>query len=68
MKTFSDEVDLICFQKAGQESGLLFQGLAVLLDNFPPNVLHDSAVAGILVASYGFDLTCIGSILGKKDV
>ena len=68
MKTFSDEAGLICFQKAGQESGLLFQGLAVLLDNFPPKVLHDSAVAGILVAGYGFDLTCIGSILGKKDV
>jgi hypothetical protein len=68
MKIFSDEVDLICFQKAGQESGLLFQGLAVLLDNFPPNVLLDSAVAGILVAGYGFDLTRVGSILGKKDV
>jgi len=39
-----------------------------MLDNFPPNVLHDSAVAGILVAGFGFDLTCIGSILDKKDV
>lgn len=46
----------------------MFQGLAVLLDNFHPNVLHASDVAGILVAGYGFDLTCIGSILGKKDV